>query len=113
MLLSALSALSRRGRCRLAGPGPARRPFRPRLEALEDRLVPATWSVVNPIDGAYDSLRWAVAQAQNGDTIDIWTPTTVLTQGELVLAKDLTIDFKSLPYPYSKATQAVIDGDHL
>src|SRR5262249_40664131 len=57
------------------------------------------------------TLRWAVAQAQGGDTIDIWTTTPiVLTHGELVLARDLTIGLAAFTAP---GTQATISGDHL
>jgi hypothetical protein len=61
MFPSALSAPTRR------------RSFRPRLEALEDRLVLTHWPVTSPIDngGLPNTLRWAVAHTQNGDTIDI------------------------------------------
>jgi predicted outer membrane repeat protein len=112
MLLSALSALSRPGR-RPAGANPARRRgFRPRLEALEDRLVPTHWTVSSPADNINqpNTLRYAVAQAKSGDTIDIQTAQTiVLTHGELVLAHDLTIDFAG----FSAGHQATISGDFL
>jgi predicted outer membrane repeat protein len=110
MLLSALSALARRGRFRPAARSP-RRTFRPGLEALEDRLVPAPmhWTVTSPADnGAAHTLRWAVAKAKSGDTIDITTSQTiVLTHGELVLAHDLTIDFAG----FANGHQATISGD--
>src|SRR5262249_44380824 len=54
---------------RKAKPAPR---WRPRIEALEDRTVPSTLFVTN---GGVDdvtqqgSLRWAVAKAQDGDTI--------------------------------------------
>jgi hypothetical protein len=47
------------------------RAFRPRLERLEDRCVPATFTVTNTLDdgltGSTGSLRWAITQA-NADT---------------------------------------------
>src|SRR5262249_33371318 len=45
---------------------PASRPssFLPRLEALETRLAPATWTVTNDLDnGSTGSLRWAITGA--------------------------------------------------
>src|SRR5262249_57216083 len=100
-LLSARSALS--PRCR-----PARRSFRPGLEALEDRLVPTHWAVTSPADnGAANTLRWAVAQAQNNDTIHIQTATPILlTHGEPALARDLTIDYTA----FSASARATISG---
>jgi hypothetical protein len=71
--------------------------FRPRLEALEDRCVPSTFAVTSADDNANEkgTLRYAVAQAVNGDTILI-TPALhgspiVLTQGELLLNQSVTI----------------------
>ena len=104
-----LSALSRCWRPRALGTGTDRRlRFRPRLEAMEDRLVPAHWIVTSPADnGAANTLRWAVAHAKSGDTIDITTgQAIVLTHGELVLAHDLTIDFAG----FSNGHQATISG---
>jgi hypothetical protein len=105
---SALSALSRRGRGRPAGASRPRRSFRPRLEALEDRRVPVIWTVISPADNINQpgTLRWAVAQASNGDTIEIKTSQEiVLTQGELYLSHDVTIDTVT---PFER-----ISGDHL
>ena len=71
--------------------------FRPRLEALEDRCVPSTFAVTSADDNVNEkgTLRYAVAQAVNGDTILI-TPALhgnpiVLTQGELLLNQSVTI----------------------
>jgi hypothetical protein len=53
-------------------PSPSRR-YRPRLEALEDRLAPALlWTVTDGGDSVFDpqSLRFAMLLAQPGDTID-------------------------------------------
>src|SRR5262245_27768694 len=41
----------------------ARRHFRPRLESLEDRLAPATFTVVNTNDTGAGSLRQAILDA--------------------------------------------------
>src|SRR5262245_8295910 len=109
---SALSALAPYRRCHPAGAGRARRTFRPRLEALEDRRVPTVWTVTSPADNVNQpgTLRWAVAQATNGDTIDIRTiQTIVLTQGELYLAHDLTINGVQGP----QESVEEISGDHL
>src|SRR4051812_22629563 len=61
-----------------------RRPFkRPRLEALEDRAVPATFTVTNAADHGAGSLRTALAAANSApgsDTIDfaVGTPGTAV-----------------------------------
>jgi hypothetical protein len=47
-----------------------RRAFVPRLEALEDRSLPSTLSVVNLADSGAGSLRGQLAAAAPGDTID-------------------------------------------
>ena len=65
------------------------------LEALEDRYVPTTLAVTTAADNVNlaGSLRYELAQANNGDVIEIETSQTiVLTQGELYLNKDLTIE---------------------
>ncbi len=83
-------------------PAPRRRPAfrrpscRPRLEALEDRCVPATLNVTSNLDNnTPGTLRWAVGQANASstpDTIDILTTQTiVLTQGALYLSQGMTI----------------------
>jgi hypothetical protein len=114
MLLSALSALFCRDRRRAARAGPPRRrPFRPRLEALEDRCVPAMlWFVTSPADNPLQAgtLRYAVDFAQNGDTIWITQSATAqpiwLTHGELYLAHDVTIETAPVVVgsPYAPAT---------
>jgi hypothetical protein len=74
MLLSALSALSRRRRSRPAGTGPTlRRTLHPRLEALENRCLPAIITVNTVIDNGSNinptpgSLREAIIEA-NGSS---------------------------------------------
>ena len=77
-----------------------RRTFRPSLENLEDRWVPSTLMVTRSIDDVsqHGTLRWAVANAQDGDTIlltNVVKNTGItLTQGELVLGQDVTIEAK-------------------
>jgi predicted outer membrane repeat protein len=87
-------------------PQPAPRPrppLRPRLEALEDRCVPTVWSVTSSADDVTQAgtLRWAVAQAHDGDTIDILPVLgrsglvarhIKLTHGELYLNHNVTIE---------------------
>jgi predicted outer membrane repeat protein len=72
--------------------------YRPRVEALEDRVVPTTLTVTSPDDNVAEmhTLRWAVAHADSGDEIQIVaalkdTP-IVLTQGELVLNQSVIIE---------------------
>jgi hypothetical protein len=83
-------------------PRPTTARFRPQLEALEGRCVPSTLKVTNNYDnGTYPgALRYEIAQAQSNDTIIFdfgskkanSTPHTItLTEGELVINKNLTI----------------------
>lgn len=74
-----------------------RRAFRPRLLALEDRCVPSTLTVTSVADDVSQNhtLRYAVAHAQDGDTIQLTAAIKgpiVLTQGELILSRDVTIE---------------------
>jgi hypothetical protein len=73
--------------------------FRPRLEALEGRDMPSTLMVTNNLDnGGRGTLRYDIAHAANGDTIEIsptLTAPIVLSQGELLLKKNLTIEGQS------------------
>jgi hypothetical protein len=86
-------------------------PFRPRLEALENRCLPSTLTVLNTNDSGPGSLRGEIAAAQNGDTI-VFDPglagqTIQLTSGELVIDKDLDIEG-----PGSNNLQMTISGEH-
>jgi hypothetical protein len=68
---------------------------RPQLEILEARDVPSTLTVTTSQDGPVGSLRDEIAVAQPGDTI-VFSPsldnqTVMLTQGQLVINKNLTI----------------------
>jgi predicted outer membrane repeat protein len=87
------------------------RTFRPRLEALEDRCVPATLFVSSSLDNVNQAgtLRYAVAHAQNGDVIAILPLATapvgqhiLLRYGELYLNHNVTIE--------AVGPQATIDG---
>ena len=82
-----------------------RHSFRPCLEGLEDRYVPSTLFVTSNADNsAAGTLRSAVQQAHKNDTIEIdTTQTIVLTQGLIVLGKDLTIEA-------AKNTTATVSG---
>ncbi len=82
-------------RQRRSRPAPNRQAsYRPNLETLEYRCVPSTLNVTSNADnGAAGTLRWAVAQAKAGDTIDIMTTKPIaLTQGELYLNRSVTIE---------------------
>src|SRR5262245_56313517 len=72
--------------------------FIPRLDALQDRTVPSTLAVYRADDDVAQrgTLRWAVANATDGDTIRLAgnladTP-IVLSHGELLLSQDVTIE---------------------
>jgi hypothetical protein len=86
-------------------------PFRPRLEALEDRCLPSTLTVTTNQDTATPgSLRAEIAAAQSGDTI-VFDPslngqTIALSGNELVLNKSLNINGPG-------AGQLTIDGSNL
>src|SRR5262245_48148705 len=76
-----------------------RQGFVPRLEALEDRTVPSTFTVQNLADSGPGSLRQAIldASAQPGDDTIRFAPaardgTIALTGGQLSITDDLTID---------------------
>jgi predicted outer membrane repeat protein len=82
-----------------------RHSFRPWLEGLEDRYVPSRLFVTSNADnGAAGTLRWAVQQATKNDIVEIdTTQTIVLTQGQIVVRKDLTIEA-------AKNTTATVSG---
>lgn len=75
----------------------SRRRFRPSLERLEDRWVPAPLNVTSAFDdGGAGTLRSIIAGATNGDTItfdpSLNGRTITLTRGEIAFGKSLTID---------------------
>jgi hypothetical protein len=83
-------------RTETGGARPAPR-SRPRLEALEDRCVPSVFPITSTLDDVNKpgTLRYAVANAGDGDIIRFspalqGTP-IVLTQGELLLTHNVTI----------------------
>jgi hypothetical protein len=84
------------GQRRLSRPQARRLPLvRLSLEALEDRTVPSTLTVLNASDHDPGSLRAVLAGASSGDQI-VFGPalngqTITLTSGELFLNKNLTI----------------------
>jgi hypothetical protein len=70
--------------------------FVPLLETLEDRTALSTLTVTSAADdGSSGTLRAAIASAGPNDTIgfavDLAGDTFVLTQGQLVIGKDLTV----------------------
>ncbi len=75
---------------------PKRRPFLPRLEALEDRTVPSTLRVLNNLDKGAGSLRDAIAHARNGDMIvfdqNLAGQTITLSSGALVVKNSVDVE---------------------
>ena len=70
--------------------------FVPRLEALEDRSVPSTLTVLNNQDSGAGSLRDALGRARDGDTI-VFAPglngqTIALTSDELAVKNSVDIE---------------------
>src|SRR5262245_12673232 len=67
-----------------------------RVEALDDRCLPSTFTVTNLLDSGAGSLRAAVAAANASpgpDAIDFATTGTIgLTSGELVITDSVTIN---------------------
>jgi hypothetical protein len=95
---------------RRPAPRAAARPrFRPVLECLEDRAVPSTLTVTNLDDSGNGSLRFELAQAQNGDTIvfddSLNGGTLTLTSGELQVSQSVTIQGPG-------SDLLTIDGNH-
>jgi hypothetical protein len=77
-------------------PARERRSFVPRLESLEDRTVPSTLTVTNPLDKGAGSLRYTITNAKSGDTI-VFAPsldgqTITLTSDQLTINKSLDIE---------------------
>jgi Right handed beta helix region len=75
----------------------ASRRFSPRLEVLEDRALPSTFTVLNLADSGPDSLRAAVlaAEADPGPNVINFAPTVhgmISLTKELSITRDVTID---------------------
>ena len=72
------------------------RSFRPRLDILEDRTLPSTFTVTNLLDTGPGSLRAAVTAANANPGADVInfavTGTIALTSGELDITDSLTIN---------------------
>jgi hypothetical protein len=68
----------------------------PPLEILEERTVPSTLTVTNPLDSGVGSLRASITGAKSGDTIDFAPSldgqTITLTSDELTINKSLDIE---------------------
>ena len=69
--------------------------FRPRIEALEDRWLPSTLTVLNNLNSGAGSLRAEIAAAASGDTIVFdksLVGQTITLAGELSVNKSLDIE---------------------
>jgi hypothetical protein len=91
------------GRHRLA----ARR-FRPRFEALEDRWLPSTLTVLNNLNSGPGSLRAEIAAASSGDKI-VFAPS--LNGQTIELASQLVVG-KSLDIEGPGASRLTVSGNH-
>jgi hypothetical protein len=100
-----------------SGPGPGSRPrgaprkraaFRPRLEALEDRALPSTLTVLNTLNSGAGSLRAEIAAANNGDTI-VFAPR--LGGQTITLASQLAVG-KSVDIEGPSAAQLTVSGNN-
>ena len=84
-------------RGRAQTPARKRASYRPTLEALEDRWLPSTLTVLNLNDSGPNSLRAEIAAAQDGDTIHfagkLAGHTITLSSGQLVVNKSLDIEW--------------------
>jgi hypothetical protein len=79
------------------------------VEALEDRTLPSTLTVLNNLDSGDGSLRAMIAAASDGDTINfdrhLRGQTITLTSGELAITKSLDIEGLG-------ADQLAVSGNH-
>jgi hypothetical protein len=73
-----------------------RRQFLPRVDLMEDRTLLSTLTVMNNKDSGSGSLRFEIAAASSGDTINFSSnlngQTIALTSGPLTLGVNMTID---------------------
>ncbi len=89
---------TRTDRAKRPRPVAPRRTFVPQLLALEDRAVPATFTVTNLLDNAAaGSLRWAVGQANANPNADLirfagGLQGTITLGSELSVTQDVTLD---------------------
>ena len=87
---------STRDHRRKAGCNLAAGRFVPRLEALDDRTVPSTLTVLNNHDSGAGSLRDAIGHAKDGDTVrfdpSLDGQTITLTSDQLTIKKSLDIE---------------------
>src|SRR5216683_7870947 len=90
--------LARNRTARRRRPDSHRRSFVPRLDVLEDRTLPSTFTVLNLADSGPGSLRQAIvdANANPGANTIRFAPrlhgAITLTSGQLSITNDLTID---------------------
>jgi hypothetical protein len=93
---SSLKALLTPAATRRSRSQPRRRTFVPRLEVLEDRCLPSTFTVTNLLDAGAGSLRAAVSAANANPGADVinfaTTGAIALTSGELDVTDSLDIE---------------------
>jgi hypothetical protein len=86
--------------------------FLPRLEAFEDRVVPAVWNVTDPGDDSSNAntLRYALDNAAAGDTIDLDVATITLSTEGGTNTTGLTISSNVTIINASGNPKATVDG---
>jgi hypothetical protein len=96
MLRTFWHTLTRRSSAAGRATPPRRKSYQPALLALEDRVVPSTFTVTSLADSGTGSLRAAILGAASGDTVQFASGlaggTIRLSSGELLLSQNVTIE---------------------
>jgi hypothetical protein len=93
-----------------SGPRPRRRTWRLEIEQLEDRLAPASFSVINNADSGAGSLRHAVDLANAAPGSNTITFASPLTGGQTIT---LTSPDTTYPFKFGPTALVIAPGDNL